>query len=497
MMSTLLILTTGLTDVQLLVGKERQEFDKFCCAALHAELKDNGRWSLTDSNVPKSQNRATALPSDAIRLCTPKLDAVLGYCERAKLKVVRALVLDTRRDPSVASGDPGYAGEVLARRLWEKLNVPVSIGTYLSGAERLEGPPHGDPRDATVRRDVVARIDSTVRQVVKEPGLTRIVLAATGGFPAVKSLVEGVVRLHARSIPVSVLDVPDAVGAGGTRLDRAVARTEVPSPHASFEARRHALELVREGNLIGAWGAVRHLDGDSGEKQWTRVFRWLYLWASSLPLPDDCDLDFLRNGRSAVRAALRVELALTAGDIPAATHGTVAFFEAALWDHLLEGRLVKHRTKPRLFSAKMTPAADLVQDRGQSFEENRRRPFEVDTGVPNGRVPWYRIWDNDAQSIRLADEYLHRPALVALGRAVHHVRFLRNDVVHGAPTPELLTTAQSGMQKRRLWSEENRFLCQPLVVAVLEELGVQAAPTLAHKLVELVESRILAYRSGA
>jgi len=35
----------------------------------------------------------------------------------------------------------------------------------------------------------------------------------------------------------------------------------------------------------------------------------------------------------AVRAALRVELALRAGDIPRAVHGTVAFFEAALWSN--------------------------------------------------------------------------------------------------------------------------------------------------------------------
>src|SRR5205807_9301817 len=40
--------------------------------------------------------------------------------------------------------------------------------------------------------------------------------------------------------------------------------------------------------------------------------------------------------RQAVRAALRVEFALMADDVPDAVHGTVAFFEAALWDHLNE-----------------------------------------------------------------------------------------------------------------------------------------------------------------
>ncbi|HLH72746.1 MAG TPA: hypothetical protein VKX96_05635 [Chloroflexota bacterium] len=62
--------------------------------------------------------------------------------------------------------------------------------------------------------------------------------------------------------------------------------------------------------------------------------KWLADFAASLPIPDECDIDLLKHPRMAVRAALRVELALLAGDIPRAVHGTVAFFEAAFWDWL-------------------------------------------------------------------------------------------------------------------------------------------------------------------
>jgi hypothetical protein len=72
------------------------------------------------------------------------------------------------------------------------------------------------------------------------------------------------------------------------------------------------------------------------------VIKWLAHFAASLPLPTACDLAVLSHERMAVRAALRVELALRAGDIPRAVHGTVAFLEAALWDKSVPGCLARY-----------------------------------------------------------------------------------------------------------------------------------------------------------
>src|SRR5690606_19788325 len=128
---------------------------------------------------------------------------------------------------------------------------------------------------------------------------------------------------------VTALEVPDRL----QQDDRAV--PERFHPAASYRARWHALSLIEKGNLLGAWGAVSHLEHAPGQ-QWTRIVEWLAKFASSLPLPPECDLAELKLQRMAAKAALRVELALRAGDIPRAVHGTVAFFEAALWDHVLD-----------------------------------------------------------------------------------------------------------------------------------------------------------------
>jgi|GEM_PF-425286 len=135
-----------------------------------------------------------------------------------------------------------------------------------------------------------------------------------------------IVRLHAMRGPtVTALEVPDRERVEGE--DRAV--EEKFHPSAGFRARWHALSLIEKGNLLGAWGAISHLENELGQN-WTQVVKWLANFAASLPIPEACDLPVLNHPRMAVRAALRVELALRAGDIPRAVHGTVAFFEAAL-----------------------------------------------------------------------------------------------------------------------------------------------------------------------
>ena len=100
-------------------------------------------------------------------------------------------------------------------------------------------------------------------------------------------------------------------------------------------------------------------------------------FAASLPMPRACDIDILKHERMSIRAALRVELALRAGDIPRAVHGTVAFFESALWDRL-KPRLTRHDdlTKRRLYKVDPTPADSLIR-KGDGSAEDRKQPFEV------------------------------------------------------------------------------------------------------------------------
>jgi hypothetical protein len=267
----------------------------------------------------------------------------------------------------------------------------------------------------------------------------------------------------------------------------------------SFQARWHALSLIETGNFLGAWGATQHLQGVASERHWTEAIDWLARFASSQPIPKECDISVLTHKRMAVRAAIRVELALRAGDIPRAVHGTVAFFEAALWDHLDE-RATRHpdSKKRRLFKIDAAPAEELVR-KGEPYEskkagdDDRKRPF-----IPKetmGGTNWYWIDDSEVCAIQLAKHYLKFDGLTKLGQAVSSdIRELRNDVAHNEPTPSLMEDARRRMVAASLWSEEDTFLKQPLAQEVLRELGEQNSVDLCAELISTVRARLLEVR---
>lgn len=484
-MTTLLVLTAGQSDVQLIVDGVRRELDRDGCAALHDELERRG-FALGDAPVQKGTSIGT-LPEGELSLCTPKLDAVLR-----EVLPAAALVLETRRDASAAPGDPHFAGMVLEARLKAKGVGTIRRLKYLHGAERLED--RDEPRDAVIRREIVQRLEHAVRNTIEAVKPSRVVIAATGGFPIVTNLVEEIVRLYA-SVPVEALEVADGTKASPPTADRAVARTSVPEPIASFQARRRALDLIAKGNLLGAWAVAEPLHTDEVERRWTQVVEWLARFASSLPIPEGCDIPVLSHQRMAVRAALRVELALRAGDIPRAVHGTVAFFEAALWDHL--GERIERSEDPkkrRFFKIKdgAAPSGEKLVRKSDGSDEDRKRPFELKETIDG--VDWYWVHDGDGgPAARLANRFLQCDALTAFDKALgSDIRQLRNDVAHNEPTPALMDDARRRMQDRELWSSSDTFLSQPLVQAVLCELG-EAHPELrCEDLITTVRSRLVA-----
>jgi hypothetical protein len=493
-MTSLLVMTVGQTDVQLVADGHRREFDKRTCADLHDKLeRRRNEWSIVDPPTEKSKDRVTKLPGESFNLCTPKLDAVLTYLRG--VQDLSVLLLETRREKP--RSDPRYAGAVLEKRLGDLGIKQVTRKAYLEGSERLED--HAVPCDAMLRREVVDRIDHAIGETIRVKQPQRVVVATTGGFPVVGTLVDEVVQLYAGRAKVELLEVADSSQEDETMGDRAVPRHRIPEPAESYRARRHALELIEKGSLLGAWGAVRHLHNNPVEREWTQIVEWLSLFASSLPLPDECDLDLLRHPKTAVKVALRVELALRAKDIPRAIHGTVAFFEAALWDHLRPHVQEQGR---RIYKVDPAPDKSLIRVLDESKltskkkkEDNRKRPFVPSTNESSDEV-CYRIFDDNVGSIKLAKHYLECEHLARLGQAVSEVRDLRNDVAHNEPTPKLMNDARTRMSEVGLWtkvSSPNKptFLAQPLVVDVLDELGVEKPKNLLESLLEDVRHRIL------
>lgn len=480
-MTSLLVMTVGQTDVQLVKDGQRHRLDGNTCGTLHDAIRERS-WSVVDAPNARSRDPSNALPAGDLTLCTPKLDAVLAYFGDALPS--SALIFETNRQDA---RDPRFAGEFMERRLRERRVAKVTRVAFLSGADRLEDPSR--EVDAVVRRSVVATLSEAIAEQVKP--LTKddkVFVATTGGLAAANEFINELVRLHCVSGPaVTALEVPD--GDRAQHDERAV--EEKFHPAAGYRARWHALSLVENGNLLGAWGAVSHLENAPGQ-DWTQVIKWLANFASSLPLPAGCDLAILSHQRMAVRAALRVELALRAGDIPRAVHGTVAFWEGALWD-TLGGRIERSSLRRRFFKVKsgQAPAGDKLLRHGDGSDEDRKRPFELKETVDG--VNWYWVYDGDGgPGARLAKYFLESEALVKFDSALgSSIRELRNDIAHNEPTPDLMNDAGSRMQIAALWSVTNTFLSQPLLQAVLRDLGEPEPEKLLANLFVEVRRRLV------
>lgn len=366
-----------------------------------------------------------------------------------------------------------------ARRLKEEAHTDVWVKPYITGDGKLDDA--HEPKDALVHRDVVKRVDEEIRIAMETSRATTICVVATGGITPITALTVNIVRMRAKTpAKVMLLDIPDAARSRGDHVDRAVVREKiVPTPHASFEARKVALDLIREGHLIAAWGAVKHLHEDASESNWTSVIELLYRWASSLTLDScGCRIPMLTDKHPrAIDAAMRVEFALRAGDVPRAVHGTVALVEAAMWDHLLT-RASPVPKKPTVYELNPPPDNKLVTDKPY---DKKFAPFlRVKDGHKiEHRAPSYR---------RIINEYFPAskptPKLSALEMSISEdIRHLRNDVAHGTPTPDQMAAAAEKMQDANLWSKQNGFLCQPLVRDTLHELKVSDPEKLCDTLI--------------
>ena len=471
-MKTLLVVTVGQTDVQLVKDNRRHKLDGDTCGELHDAIKQRS-WSLVDSPGERSRDiiKKETLPGGNLVLCTPKVDALLaklGSSQPLPAQSLTALVLETNRE---GPRDPRLAGEIVEQRLRDRGAKEVKRVAFLVGSEQLEDP--ANDLDAVVRREVVKKLSDAIREATK--GLTsrdRVFVATTGGLAAANELVNELVRLHCVGGPnVTALEVPDAYRGGHD--DRAV--EEKFHPAAGIRARWHALDLIQKGNLLAAWGAVSHLENQPGQ-EWTQVVRWLADFAASLPIAAECDIAVLKHPTMAVRAALRVELALRAGDIPRAVHGTVSFFEAALWDWLRQRDFVKD---DQAMGGNLSDGFTFANKPDEKrFRQKCGKWFIND--FRDGQRAWVSV--------------LNKPALTGYFNALtDDIRRLRNDVAHNEPTQALIQQAQSQMQGADLWSTNNppSFLSQSLVQNVLHELGEQNPKTLHTQLIEDIRSRLL------
>jgi hypothetical protein len=211
-MTTLLVMTVGQTDVQLVVNEQRHRLDGNTCGTLHDAIKERS-WSVVDAPTCRSRDLIKVLPEGELRLCTPKLDAVLAHFTPSLPMSV--LIFETRRQ---VARDPRFAGEVMKRRLRDRGVGNVTCVAFLTGDEQLEDP--SVEVDAVVRRSVVAKLSNAIHCATAnlEPD-DFVFVATTGGLAAANELINELVRLHCVGGPsVTALEVPD--GERGNQGDR-------------------------------------------------------------------------------------------------------------------------------------------------------------------------------------------------------------------------------------------------------------------------------------
>lgn len=501
-MNTLLVFSTGISDVQLVVDGVRQVFSKKC-GPLHDEIATRvDQCNLVETPLEKG-GPVVNLPNE-ISLCTPKLDAVMRYLTSDVL--VAVLILETTRKHRFE--EPRFAGEIIERRLRD-LNVTNIVRCAYLDADDKDYSDKSNPKDAIVRRAVVARIDDAVRNILHDTEnstkIDKVIISSTGGMSTITSLIDEIVLLHARTKEAKLIEIEDGSKSTPPEADYVVSRSQ-SEPHESFRSRRHALDLITRGNLLAAWGAVEHLAGDEDEQKWTKVVRWMSQFAASLPIDTDCDISLLNHKLKAVRSALRVEFALRAGDVPRAIHGTVAFFESALCDHLTPRILGYHPTKPKWCQLDLNNYENLIHVENtdalsrRQQDENNKRPFHRVASSPD----YYLIFDDKVRATQLAEKYLDQNALTALSKLIStdlpnlpnsSIRDLRNDVVHNEPTPEKIKEANQRMVAATLWQPEGvkmRFLSVDIVTKVLQELDITDLSAEFNNLLDDISKRLLA-----
>jgi hypothetical protein len=472
-MTKLLIFTTGQTDVQVVIDGKRHALAKRKCGYLLDQIVRR-TYTLCDAPSEKASDPIDSFPEGELLVCTPKLDAVLRYFKGQLPQAV--LILETGRS---FEDDPRQAGAVLEQRLRERGVQQVSRQMFLKEREQLED--SKNESDAVVRREVVCRLTDAIANVFATRSPTHVYNALAGGIPEANDVISEIVRLYAIAIfegcQVTSLKVPD-----GTKVkqdDRSV--PEPFHPAAGIRARWQALSLIQKGNLLAAWGAVEHIKDEPGQ-EWIRVVEWLACFASSLPMPAECDIPVLTHNRIAVHAALRVELALRARDIPRAVLGTVAFFESALWDWLRQRDFAREDQASGKLETGFTFSQNPIGEKSKRFREythNRQQVWKIDD-FRKGVTAWLNV--------------LNKSALSNLQNALSDdIRELRNDVAHNEPTPQRINSALCEMQQAGLWSTDDppAFLSQPLVQNVLKELGVDQPDSLCKTLLETVCNRLL------
>ncbi|WP_295389183.1 hypothetical protein, partial [uncultured Thiodictyon sp.] len=144
----------------------------------------------------------------------------------------------------------------------------IRATNYLSGLEQLEAAPYSE--DFPVLRPAVRIIDEAIRNLA-DGFQGRAIVSALGGMTQIKPMVLASAELH---FPRRTFDYWETEAEGKhpitavPPLNREQIQRDVVTAADRLGARAHALSRLSEGDILGAWGSVAHLDAIKTDRAW-------------------------------------------------------------------------------------------------------------------------------------------------------------------------------------------------------------------------------------
>lgn len=520
-MTTLLLVPAGETDLQVLMKNNgvEQRVTPADLRAFHESLLEDRDWTIDEGaagleefgerhDIRPSVEECLVDSNGRIRLVPAKLKVILDRIGQ----VDAAVVFGTWRDREVAiRPEPVAVGPVLAgwiearnrgdivlarelalqrREPWDPARSDWPGGAQwvnlLQGRERLEG---DDPVERPLSQKLVARLHVSLLRLQEDLKPDRVIIARTGGFPAVKELIVLVASLIFGSERVEVLEVPQH----SNKVVTYRANTS-KSPQEAYRLREAALARIRAGDLEGAAAFAARAREDEWERPWAEAVIAAADWLAGRSVVPTSAPRYLTRLNVPFRcfwAAARAEAALRSGRIQEAIVSSVTFFDAALLDAIQQLDWVKsvseleHTVEIR---PEHSPPDSLTSGPEPTLTLCPRRP----------RVYWFkqqgphlgRWLDVMAQPIK--------EALAAMDQALRTgnpaIKEYRNVAVHGRLVGNDLRQAEREFKAARVWpnGQPPRFLynCGP-ALGVLRALGKPEAAAIIEDMLTGLEKEIL------
>lgn len=532
---TILIVTAGRSDLQIVLQGEQQEFEgrriheyllehieKIRLVSTHRNLPRNRASPISDLSIIAQQ---MAPQSEGLRLALPKLEFLL---ERANVDLRRigiAVILQTCRDPAacgpqllrLTDKEPIAAGPIMARWLAEQCGLEQTqektpqIGRslwfdFLRGGE--------DQSDASFRDQInliaIQRIDQLLRQSeaamlaqgIKAP---QMILADSGGLPRFKEPLAALVQLRF-SGRTTIIHESETQLPGASETGRV-------SVQESCQARLIARKLLRIGDIIGAANAVAHLAGDKREHDWLAPLQQAAQFMRGDPVRGEPfpELAALRQlGHLSILPALRTETAVASGRITEAITQVFTFSESIVKDGIEKWLItgdVDADTPPGSIREDL-PTAIKKQLAATDPSTPKARPA-YDASMHFGRLRFNleamaETWCSAIDEMAEGGSWQQLNRVLFPKNSFSEQRRLRNLHTHSCLTEEDVNQARKLFHDRKVWRDPKLagevvpvghcFLATPHAAGVLTKLTGEKVHVQYQRLIKALTDRLLDHR---